>query len=84
MDFSHKFKALQLTFQVVMKRIVIMGLALFPLLVGCVTVRDSKSLVITPEPGASKIAVTANATARCQDFFFVMSCTLALDVKEAK
>jgi hypothetical protein len=44
------------------------------LLAGCVTVQDSKSLVIDPSP--TPTVVTAKAIAHCQDFFFVVSCDL--------
>jgi hypothetical protein len=51
---------------------------------GCLTVTDSKSLIIKPEPGETAIAVTSKATVRCQDFFFVISCQLELDLKQVK
>jgi hypothetical protein len=41
---------------------------------GCVTVTDSKSLVIPPSD--TPTVVTAKALAKCQDLFFVVSCDL--------
>lgn len=41
---------------------------------GCVTVQDSKSLVVPPSE--TPTVVTAKAIAKCQDFFFVVSCDL--------
>jgi PBP1b-binding outer membrane lipoprotein LpoB len=44
------------------------------LLGGCVTVQDAKTQIVPPSPTAT--AVTAKAIAKCQDLFFVVSCTL--------
>lgn len=55
-----------------------------PLLSGCVTVRNSKALVLTPQPGQSEMAVTADATARCYDVFLLMWCNLKLNMQQAK
>lgn len=58
---------------------------LLPIMIsGCVTVQDSKSLIITPAPGETKIAVTSKAKAHCQDFFFIMSCKLELSLEQTK
>lgn len=58
-------------------------LALFPFtLTGCVTVHNSKSLVVTPEPGAAKAMVIADASARCYDFILVSWCKLDLALRQ--
>ncbi len=67
-----------------MIKVTALSLVLLPLLFGCLTIRDSKSLVLTPPPEGGKIAVTANAVAHCQDLFFVLSCTLDLEIHEVK
>ena len=54
------------------------------LLQGCVTVTDSKSLVIKPQPGETNIVVTSKARAECRDFFFILTCQLYLDITQAK
>ena len=47
---------------------------------GCVTVQDSKSLVIFPEPGETAIAVTSIARAHCLDFLF-LRCELHMELQ---
>jgi hypothetical protein len=51
---------------------------------GCVTIQDSKSLVIHPQPGETAIAVTSTARAHCQDYFFIVRCELTMDLKQVK
>lgn len=51
---------------------------------GCISLTASKSLIVTPEPGETKIAVTANAVTRCKDYFIFYRCTLNLDLKQDK
>lgn len=51
----------------------LVGLGTFGLF-GCVTVQDSKSVVVPPSNGPT--VVTAKAIAQCQDFFFVVRCEL--------
>ena len=67
-----------------MKIIPLLFVGMLPLLEGCVTVNASKSLVITPQPGATKVAVTSNAVAHCYDVFWIMWCKLELDLQESK
>jgi len=53
---------------------------LFGALSGCVTVLDSKTLMIVPEPGETAIAVTSIVRARCLDFLF-LRCELHMDLQ---
>lgn len=51
---------------------------------GCMTITASKSLVVSPEPGETKIVVTGNATTHCQDYFFFSRCTLTIEMQRAR
>ncbi len=64
-----------------MRRTAALCLLLAPLLAGCFTVRRSKAIAITPEPGATVITVAADAVAKCTDLILVTVCRLDLDLK---
>jgi len=62
-----------------------LALLFSPLIIsGCVTVQDSKSLIITPAQGETMIAVTSKAKAHCQDFLLFMWCKLELSLEQTK
>ena len=50
---------------------------------GCMTLRRSKDLVITPEPGTTKIVVSGEATARCFNLILVTVCRMGLEMHES-
>ena len=54
------------------------------LLQACTTITASKSLVVAPEPGETKIVVTSNATTHCQDYIIFFRCTLKVELERAK
>lgn len=49
-------------------------------LAGCATVSTTKTIQVTPQPGADHIVVDTNATARCKDIFFIISCKVNLEM----
>lgn len=51
---------------------------------GCATVEDTKTIVITPEPGATQVVVDSRAWARCKDIVFIITCNLDLSLAPAK
>ncbi len=58
-------------------------LALF-FLQGCTTLSsDSKSIVLSPEPGQSEVVVTSVATSKCTEFFGNMNCDISIDLQQA-
>ncbi|MCX5797885.1 MAG: hypothetical protein NTY77_20535 [Elusimicrobia bacterium] len=66
-----------------MQKTAALCLALFPfLLTGCMTMRSSKALTITPEPGAAKVTVAADAVAKCYNLILVEWCSLDLRMRQ--
>ena len=66
-----------------MRKSTALCLALFPfLLTGCISTRSRKTLVITPEPGAVSVTVTADAVAKCYDLLIVTVCKLDLNLRQ--
>jgi hypothetical protein len=59
-----------------MKRIAIVCLA--SLLAGCISIQNSKSLMVAPSTGP--VAVTSTARAECWDLFFVLTCRLYMEL----
>lgn len=56
-------------------------LLLLPMaLVGCATVSTTKTIQVTPQPGADHIVVDTNASARCKDIFFIITCRVNLEM----
>lgn len=56
-------------------------LLLLPMaLVGCATVSTTKTIQVTPQPGADHIVVDTHASARCKDIFFIITCRVNLDM----
>jgi hypothetical protein len=55
-----------------------------PLLSGCLTLHNSKSIVIHPQAGETAIAVTANATAKCYNVILFDWCKLWIELETAK
>ena len=51
------------------------------LLAGCMTVQNSKTLMIRPSD--APIAVTSTARAQCRDMFFVMWCRLNMAMESS-
>jgi uncharacterized lipoprotein YajG len=52
-------------------------LLLLPLLLaGCATVSTTKTIEVIPQPGVDHIVVDTNASARCKDIFFIITCRL--------
>jgi hypothetical protein len=49
-------------------------------LAGCATVSTTKTIQVTPQPGADHIVVDTNATARCKDIFFIITCKVNLEM----
>ncbi|WP_312069479.1 hypothetical protein [Lelliottia nimipressuralis] len=49
-------------------------------LAGCATVSTTKTIQVTPQPGADHIVVDTNATARCKDILFIITCKVNLDM----
>lgn len=49
-------------------------------LAGCATVSTTKTIQVTPQPGADHIVVDTNATARCKDIFFIITCRVNLEM----
>jgi hypothetical protein len=59
-------------------------LAVSALLSGCMTITASKSMVVEPQPGETKIPVTANAVTHCRHYVVIYRCTLNVDIERAK
>ncbi|MCS2169186.1 hypothetical protein MUU46_02425 [Scandinavium sp. TWS1a] len=56
-------------------------LLLLPIaLAGCATVSTTKTIQVTPQPGLDHIVINSNATARCKDIFFIISCKVNLEM----
>lgn len=64
-------------------KLLVPGAIILLLFQGCVTVTDSKVLVITPRAGESKIVVSSKATAKCYDFV-VLWCRLYLEMEQVR
>jgi hypothetical protein len=61
--------------------------ALGALLLGasaCLTITNTKTIVIKPDPGETKIVVTAKAKTHCQDYLLFEYCSLDVDLHEVK
>lgn len=54
------------------------------LLQGCMTITASKTLVVTPEPSETRIAVTASAVTNCKNFILFTHCTLNIAMDRAR
>jgi len=66
-----------------MKRSTTLSLALSAVLLsGCLTMRDSKGIVIAPEPGAASVTVAADAVAKCYNLLLVTWCSLDLRLRQ--
>ena len=65
-------------------KLVFASICAIVLLSGCMTISVSKSLVVTPQPGETKIVVTGNAVTHCQDYFLFFRCTLNIEMEQAK
>lgn len=66
-----------------MRKSTALGLALFPfMLAGCMTMRRSSALTITPEPGVTKVTVAADAVAKCFNLILVEYCSLDLQMRQ--
>ncbi len=66
-----------------MRTSTISSIALFPfLLTGCMTMRNSKAIAITPEPGTTTVTVAADAVARCYNLLLVELCSLDLRLRQ--
>jgi hypothetical protein len=48
------------------------------------TLNDSKSILVTPEPGETKIPVTAYAQSRCISFIVFFHCSLQVRAERAR
>ena len=56
-------------------------LLLLPLLLaGCATVSTTKTIEVIPQPGVDHIVVDTNASARCKDIFFIITCRLNVEM----
>ena len=54
------------------------------LLQGCATINDSKTMLITPEKGQSDVVVESITTAHCKDIIGVISCSIDIDLHQAR
>lgn len=66
-----------------MKRVALI-LALCAGLQACTTISASKTIMVTPEAGETKIPVVANAVSRCGNFVVFFRCTLTVELDRAK
>ncbi len=51
------------------------------LLTGCVTVQNSKTMTIRPTD--APVTVTSTARSECQDWFFILSCRLNMEMESS-
>lgn len=58
--------------------------AIVILISGCVHVRESKSIIVTPEPGQTEVLVESNVSARCRDILGIISCNTNIDLHQVK
>jgi hypothetical protein len=66
-----------------MRKSSILCLAFFPFtLTGCMTMHSSKALAITPEPGATRVTVAADAVAKCYNLILLEWCSLDLRLRQ--
>jgi hypothetical protein len=66
-----------------MRTTTVLCLGLLPLvLAGCLSIRKNKSLVITPEPGVTKVSIAAEAVAKCYNLIIVTVCDMDLNLRQ--
>lgn len=54
------------------------------LLQGCSTIKDSKTILVTPEKGQSKVVIESVTTARCKNIIGIITCDISIDLHQAR